>query len=354
MIDRRTFVAAGAALAASAPFAAQRPGASAAFPDGFLWGVATAGHQIEGNNIASDLWLLENIKPTAFAEPSGDALNSFELWRQDLDLVKSLGLNSYRFSIEWARIEPEPGRFSLAMLDHYKAMIDGCRERGLTPLVTFNHFTAPRWFAAQGGWLNAGAPGLFGRYCERAARHLAAGIGYAVTFNEPNLLQLLRILGLPPFVLDAQRAMLAAAAQATQTERFVALNAANWEDLDHMLPNLLAGHRVAKQAIKSARSDLPVGVSLAMLDDQESGRESIRDAKRRENYAAWLDVAGSDDFLGVQNYERALWGSKGRLPPPKNATLNWSGAEIHAPSLAGAVRFAHQAAQRSFPRRWPN
>jgi beta-glucosidase len=126
-IDRRTMMA--ATMAATAPAFAAAP-KSNAFPPDFLWGAATAGHQVEGNNVSSDLWLLENMKPSTFAEPSGDALNSFELWPVDLDVVKSLGLNSYRFSIEWSRIEPEQGLFSNAMLDHYKAMIGGCRQRG--------------------------------------------------------------------------------------------------------------------------------------------------------------------------------------------------------------------------------
>lgn len=164
-LSRRSVLAAGVALAAAPAIGARRQSerSGSLFPDGFLWGAATAGHQVEGNNTASDLWLLENLQPTVFAEPSGDACNSLLLWPRDLDLVRELGLNSYRFSIEWARIEPEPGLFSIAMLDHYKAIIEGCRERGLTPLVTFNHFTAPRWFSAQGGWLSAGVLGAIAR-----------------------------------------------------------------------------------------------------------------------------------------------------------------------------------------------
>src|ERR1700758_1784143 len=139
-IDRRTVLAAVSAGAAATALAAKGAAAAPAgrFPKGFLWGAATAGHQIEGNNVASDNWLVENVKPTVFKEPSGDACNSFELWPRDLDLVRDLGLNTYRFSLEWSRIEPEPGQFSIAMLDHYKAMIEGCRTRGLTPMVTFN------------------------------------------------------------------------------------------------------------------------------------------------------------------------------------------------------------------------
>ena len=342
MIDRRTFVAAAGALTA-APALGQRP-RSAAFPQRFLWGAATAGHQVEGNNTASDLWLLEHVKPTIFAEPSGDAVNSFELWSQDLDLVKAMGLNSYRFSLEWARIEPEQGMFSVAMLDHYKAMIDGCRARGLAPLVTFSHFTSPRWFSAQGGWSNAAAPALFAKYCDRAARHLGAGIGHAVTFNEPNILRLLRSLDvLPAPMLEAQRAMLIAAAKLTGTAKFSTLNVNNFDELDLMLPNLIAGHKAGRQAIKAVRPDLPVGVSLAMFDDEAVGRASIRDAKRAENYGPWLEAARGDDFLGVQNYERMRWGDKGKLAPPAGATVNWSGSEVYAPSLANAVRYAHQA-----------
>src|SRR2546425_5688273 len=172
-VNRRVLLGSAAASAVVMTRAQAAPQRPATFPTGFLWGAATAGHQIEGNNVSSDLWLAENVKPTLFREPSGDAVNSFELWARDLDLAQSLGLNTYRFSLEWARIEPEPGLFSTAMLDHYAAIIEGCRTRGLTPFVTFNHFTTPRWFAARGGWTNPDAPDLFARYCDQAARRLA-------------------------------------------------------------------------------------------------------------------------------------------------------------------------------------
>ena len=343
MIDRRTLIATGTALAASPALAATRQLSRRSFPQGFLWGASTAGHQVEGNNVVSDNWFLENIKPTIYSTPSGDAANSFALWPQDMDLARGMGLNSYRFSIEWARIEPEPGLFSRAMLDHYKRMIDGAQERGLKAVVTFNHFTAPRWFSAMGGWTNSEGVQLFARFCDRAARHLAGGISHAITFNEPNILLVLRAIILPPQVLDAQRAMLAEAARRSGTAKFTAANAANMEDLPAMQTNLVAAHKAGKAAIKAARGDLPVGFSLSMFDDQAVGRNSIRDAKRKELYGAWLDTARADDFLGVQNYERNMWSDKGKLPAPKGAQVNYSGAEVYAPSLAGSVRYAHEA-----------
>jgi beta-glucosidase len=345
-VDRRTFLmgasaAAGAALAAPA-LAHAKPGRS--FPKGFLWGAATAGHQVEGNNVNSDLWLLEQDKPSVFSEPSGDAVNSFELWPVDLDLVKSIGLNSYRFSIEWARIEPEPGMFSIAMLDHYKAMIDGCRKRGIAPLVTFCHYAAPRWFAARCGWLNPDAPSLFARFCERAMKHLGSGIGHAMTLNEPNIVPVLDVV-LPPQAQPVIGAMLDSAAKALGTPALAVANATKQSDIPALTAALLKAHRAGKQAIKSVRSDLPVGLTLAMFDDQAVGAPDRRDAMRQRLYGMWLEAAREDDFIGVQNYERVLWGPEGRLPPPAGSVLTQGGGEVYAPSLANACRHAHSVAK---------
>jgi Beta-glucosidase/6-phospho-beta-glucosidase/beta-galactosidase len=342
MLDRRTLLGAGTALMATPAFAAKRKKADPVFPKDFLWGVSTAPHQIEGNNIASDLWFLENQQPTVFAQPSGDACNSFELWETDLDIAKNMGLNCYRFGIEWARIEPEKGLFSQAMLDHYKAVIDGCNARGLKAIVTYSHFTSPRWFSAQGGWTNPESAQLFARYCDRATRALGQGIHSAITFNEPNILLLLKPM-LPPQVWDIQKLTLETAARRLGVPKFVSANVAGTDDLPALQQGLLAAHKAGKAAIKAVRADLPVGISLAVMDDQAVGSHSIRDRMRGELYGEWLTVAKGDDFIGVQNYERALWGDKGRLPAPTGSTVNWSGTEVWAPSLAGAVRFVHQA-----------
>ncbi|MBC2665482.1 glycoside hydrolase family 1 protein [Novosphingobium flavum] len=351
MIDRRNLLAAGAltgigAMAGAAPRRMARPApVDPRFPQGFLWGAATAGHQVEGQNVNSDVWFAEHVTPTVYAEPSGDAANSFNLWPTDMDLVRSLGLNTYRFSLEWARIEPAPSEFSLAMLDHYKAMIEGCRARGLNPVVTFNHFACPRWFAARGGWSNPQAPELFARYCDRAARHLAAGIAYALTLNEPNLAGVLQEL-LPGNLLEADKAMTAAAARALGVDHFEAGNNLSIRDPAATQAGLLRAHKLGRAAIKAVRPDLPVGVSLAMLDEQAVGRNSLRDAKRERYYGPWLRAVRGDDFVGVQNYERSVWTDKGKLPPPPGARTNMMGAEVYPPSLAGVVRYAHAVTGR--------
>jgi beta-glucosidase len=341
MLNRRTMIGSSiAAVATSAAGAAGRVLVRARFPHGFLWGAATAGHQVEGNNVNSDQWLLENVKPTLPLSPSGDACNSFEMWQNDLDLVRDLKLNCYRFSIEWPRIEPEQGSFSIAMLDHYKRIIDGCVRRGIRPVVTMCHFTTPRWFAARGGWTQDDAPEFFARYCEGALRHLGSGISYVATLNEPNNAFFLQSVLPPPF-WDALRATLAACARASGAAHFSVGNTVLPEEVETVTRNMLAGHKLAKVAIKSVYSKLPIGVTLAVIDDQEAGANSVRDARRETFYGIWLRAVRGDDFVGVQNYERAVWDSHGRLPTPPGVPINHSGAEIYPGSLANAVRYVY-------------
>ncbi len=314
------------------------------FPPGVLWGVASAGHQSEGDNVMSDTWFAERVTPTVFREPSGKACNGYELWASDVDLAAGLGLTAYRFSVEWARVEPAQGEWSQEALDHYAGIVDRCLERGMAPIVTFSHFTSPHWFAMKGGWLDAGAAEAFARYCSRVMEAFGDRIAYAVTLNEPNLSRLLTWAGLPDFVRDLERATLAAAGQAAGVERYRLANVMLPEEMDAMADGMAAGHVAGKAAIKTARPDLPVGLSIAVVDDVVVGDDpSLRDRKREEVYGRWLRLAREDDFVGVQNYERNWYDADGAVAedggPPKHGLYTG----IHAESLAGAVRYAHEA-----------
>ena len=103
------------------------------FPDGFLWGTATAAHQTEGGNWNNDWWAWEHAPDTPCVEPSGDATDHFWRYPEDLDLLAELGFKAYRFSLEWSRIEPEEGEFSNAALDHYSRMLDACLDTRPAP-----------------------------------------------------------------------------------------------------------------------------------------------------------------------------------------------------------------------------
>ena len=116
---------------------------AASFPEGFLFGAAVGAHQVEGGNTNSDWWWWEHRVGSPCVEPSGDACDFYHRYRDDIAMLAGLGLNSFRFGIEWARIEPAGGEFSTAQLDHYRRMLDACLEHGVTPILTFHHFTLP-------------------------------------------------------------------------------------------------------------------------------------------------------------------------------------------------------------------
>ncbi|WP_447764210.1 family 1 glycosylhydrolase [Sphingopyxis panaciterrae] len=308
----------------------------------FLWGAATAGHQVEGNNINADIWLLEQVEDTPFAEPSGDACDSLNRWADDIAMIESLGLNAYRFSVEWSRIEPAPGQFSEAWLDHYARIVAICRKAGIAPVVTLSHFTSPRWFAAAGGWGQGDAPGLFARFADRTAQRLGAFASHVITFNEPNLPLMGRWNATP--LADPGRtgldAMLAAAARKSGTDRFDV-----WVYSDgpgDRLDNLLAGHRMARAAWKARYPATPVGLSLALPDVQPVGGEAGIAAYRRHAEDPFFAAARDDDFIGVQTYGRMLIGAKAVLPPPKDAERTESGDEYYPQALGNAAAHAHR------------
>jgi beta-glucosidase len=161
-------------------------GALLPFPPDFRFGVATAAHQVEGDNDNSDWWDFEQLPGRVIdGSRSGRACEHLRRFRDDLALVRDLHNDAYRFSVEWARVEPEPGRFDPAALAHYREVVEACRSLGLEPLVTLYHFTLPRWFAARGGWLAPGAVADFRRYARAVAGALGPLVRLWVTVNEP-------------------------------------------------------------------------------------------------------------------------------------------------------------------------
>ncbi len=154
------------------------------FPQKFLWGAATAAYQVEGNNVHSDWWAWEKASGK---EPSGQACRHYELYEQDFNLAKDLHHNAHRFSIEWARIEPEEGRFSDEALKHYEKVLLSLRARGIEPVVTLHHFTHPEWLARSGGWEIRKTEDLFLRYAAFVVRALSRYVRYWITINEPTI-----------------------------------------------------------------------------------------------------------------------------------------------------------------------
>ena len=311
------------------------------FPKGFLWGTATAAHQVEGNNTNSDIWLMEHAPETPYVEASGDACDHYHRYRQDIALLAELGFNSYRFSIEWARIEPEEGEFSLAVLEHYRDMLRACHEHQLTPIVTFHHFSSPRWLIASGGWESADTPDKFARYCERATRYLGDLIGAACTINEANIASLAAEWGwLPPARQLHKAAWWAGTAKSLgisprRLSPFMYATSSKATEV------ILTAHRRAVEAIKSASSTFPVGITLALQDIQAAEGGEKRAARMRKVINdIYLESLTGDDYVGVQIYSRVRSGPLGVLPPEDGIELTQMGYEFWPEALEAAIRDA--------------
>jgi beta-glucosidase len=292
--------------------------ATMTFPEGFLWGAASAAHQIEGGNVNNDWWAFEHAPGSPCREPSGDACDAWTRWPQDLELLASLGFGAYRFSIEWSRIEPEDGEWSMAALDHYRRQCARARELGLVPMVTFHHFTTPSWLARRGGWEAADAPERFARFCARAVDHIGDLVGWGCTINEPNIVASMGYLAamFPPGVHDVARRR-------------------------HVNDAFCRAHRLAVEALRSGPGDFPVGLTLSMTDYQAvDGGEDKRHRIRHSMEDVFLEATAGDDFIGVQCYTRMRVGPGGAMPGEDGVALTQMGYEYWPQALEAVIRRA--------------
>lgn len=165
------------------------PDAIFQFPRGFMWGTATASHQVEGNNTNNN-WAKWESEPGHIIEgqKSGLACDWWGgRWKEDFERARDTGQNAHRFSIEWSRIQPAPDRWDDNALDKYFEMVRWLYRNNMTPLVTLHHFTDPLWLDEQGGWENDETPALFARFARRVVTRLKDYVNLWVTINEPNV-----------------------------------------------------------------------------------------------------------------------------------------------------------------------
>lgn len=298
---------------------------SKTLPDGFIWGTATAAHQVEGGNWNNDWWEFEHREGTPCAEPAGDACDQYHRYRDDLALLAGLGFGAYRFSVEWSRIEPEEGEFSAAALDHYRRVLAACHDHGVLPVVTYHHFTTPRWAAHDDGWANPAIVDRFARFCERTSQALGDLTGVACTINEPNVVSMVGYLigAFPPGESDIGR-------YATVNE------------------NLIAAHHKAFEAVKAGPGDAPVGLCVAMSDwwAPEGGEEALANV-RRMHEGQFLEAARDGDFVGVQAYSRTRLDEQGLpLGAEEGVETLDMGYEYWPRALEVSIRYAAEVTGR--------
>ena len=335
------------------------------FPKGFFIGAATAAHQVEGNNIHSDYWAQELLPHTSFTEPSGLTCDHYNRYEEDIKLLADAGLNAYRCSIEWARIEPEEGQFDEREIEHYRRVIACCKANGVEPIVTLMHFTSPVWLIRKGGWEAESTVEYFRRYAAYVTEKLGGDLNYICTINEANMgLQLAAIA--KRFQLMAQQA--AAKARSAEGTVQVGMN------FEKMMENMkfaamenaqifgtpqpqifvssrtpegdklvFRAHQAAKEAIKERYPNIQVGITLSMHDLQAlPGGEKFAEDAWDEEFKHYLPYIQDDDFLGVQNYTRTQYGPQGQLPCPEGAELTQMDYEFYPEALEHVIRRVHE------------
>ncbi len=165
--------------------------------DKFLWGAATSSHQVEGQNYLNDWWAWE--QSLKVPEKSGIACDHFRLYKDDFRIIKQLGHNSHRLSLEWSRLEPRENLWDEAAWKHYREVILALKSLNIEPLLTLNHFTIPNWLADKGGWNSLKTADYFEKFCQKAVEKLGDLITYWITLNEPMVLAILaNLIGIWP------------------------------------------------------------------------------------------------------------------------------------------------------------
>lgn len=328
---------------------ASRTAFAPAWPKDFLWGTATAAHQVEGGNTYND-WARFERQPgkIAHGDTSGTAAGHWKKVAEDIALMRALGANAYRFSIEWSRLEPKEGTWDEAGWQHYADEIAQLKAAGVEPVVTLLHFTLPMWLADRGGATAPEFPDRFGRFAAEAARRLGPQVRWWCTINEPQV-QMYQgyVAGIwPPGVQDHALAVKA-------------------------FGGLLRAHGKAALALRQGDGDAQVGIASNMIYFEPSNRWNLLEqivTRLVSNGFNWSfyesiskgrllfsmpgfprldepapELKGTFDWVGINYYRRNLVtfapGSPGMVDiHPGPGTLSDAGIEIYPEGLLALLR----------------
>jgi beta-glucosidase len=266
------------------------------FPAGFLWGTASAAHQVEGQNYNCDWWEFEKqggIKTGDSADPACDHYNRF---REDFQLLRKLNNNAHRLSVEWSRIQPSPGEFSGEAMSHYRDVLQELRNQGIAATVTLHHFTSPIWFTERGGWEATGSPEAWMPFVGRVAEELGDLVDYWCTINEPNIY----------------------AYNGWMAGEFPPARRGDLAGMYRVLANLRKAHELAYRELKRATPDVPVGLAqnkwLTLPADPDRRRDVWAAQAAQTAMDRWPIAPGrlqrvvqaSGDYVGLNHYSGSL------------------------------------------------
>lgn len=313
------------------------------FPKNFLWGTSTAAYQIEGG-ITND-WSTNGLD-------AGNASDSFNLYKEDIQRMKFLGNNSYRFSIEWARIEPEKGKFNTEAINYYKSLLKELNKNNIKPMITLHHFTNPVWVAKNGGWENSQTINDFLDFVRYSVNELKDYSDIWITINEPNVYAFKAYDSgeFPPYKKDRESAI-------------------------KVMGNLLKAHgksyRLIHQIDKNAKVSFAHHIALlepyfnlnpidqiftyfqnkvfnfSFWDSIVSGKIDISiPGVKGFNEPYDSDLKNSMDFVGLNYYTRWYVTSSGQQITDKNSDQSDIGWEIYPDGLLKALRLTHKYAKK--------
>lgn len=278
------------------------------FPRNFFWGASTAAHQVEGGLVNQwSVWELENANQLAQTahqrlgylpawnefksqaeDPdnyvSGRGVDHFKRYKEDFDIIEKLNLNSFRFGIEWARLEPEEGKWDDRAVEHYRAYIKELRGRGIEPFANIWHWTMPTWFTDKGGFKHRSNLQYFERFVQKIADEYADDLTYIITLNEPNVYTSFSyVIGEWP---PEEKSILAA----------------------RVYRNLVAAHKKAYKILKKKKPTLQIGVAAQLANIQAKRPHNLFDqisTKWMRYYWNWwflLRIKRYQDYVGFNYY----------------------------------------------------
>ena len=250
------------------------------FPEKFIFGTALASYQVEGGIYNNDWTHWENKIDSVCAEPCNDACKHYEYYKEDIELLVSLGIRAFRFSIEWSRVEPEEGKYNQNEIDHYVDKAKLLLENNIIPIITFHHFTTPEWLMSDGLWASGKIVSAFVNYVNEMMKNLPKEITLFNTINEPGIFSMFGYLSKKKFPPGVQNEKI-----------FIKAS-----------ENIITAHKQSMKKIKEHNSNAKVGMTHALheWDDNDSSLQKEYIKYHMED--KFLYASDEDDFIALQTY----------------------------------------------------
>tara|TARA_B100000686_G_scaffold136146_1_gene143375 strand:- start:856 stop:2130 length:1275 start_codon:yes stop_codon:yes gene_type:complete len=250
------------------------------FPKDFIFGTAVASYQVEGGIYNNDWTDWENNNNSKCEEPCAEACRHYELINEDIELIKSLGIKAFRFSIEWSRVEPEKNQFDQEAINHYVKKTNKLIKNDILPIITFHHFTTPKWVSNEGSWASKNVVTYFINYVQRMMDNLPSEIIYFNTINEPGIFTFFGYFStnkFPPGIANEE----------------IFIKASN---------NVINAHIKAREIIKNKNPNSQIGMTHALQEWEDNDNKRLKKYIKYHLEDKFLEASKDDDFIGLQTY----------------------------------------------------